>query len=640
MHRFSGLSRKNLTVCELYSQYVCKFHILCGILRVCGDVMSNKQSGVTDEVIHNKQFEEEFLHKQITPKTMICDYSRLKESLDGAWSFAVDQYNSALRAKWYLEQYKDSLNRNLPVDYNFDQWEKISVPACWNLMKERYFYYEGTGIYTRTFTYVKKEHDERLFLKIGAANYDTKVFLNSEYLGFHKGGSTPFFIELTEQVQAQNRILILVDNTRKQEHVPSVNKDWFNYGGIYRSVELIRLPHIYIKTLRIHIGPCENSQSKMGKTCEAYTKIQVTLQLNKVCDGTALCEIPELGVRISVPVTHGVGEVLIDAIPELWTPENPKLYEVHVSYMNDRITERVGFRFIEVKGRDIYLNGKPIRLKGVCCHEDSENHGKAVTDKEIRETIGIAKEMGCNYIRLAHYPHTERFAQIADEMGMMLWEELPVYWAISFENKGTQEDAQNQLTEMIQRDINRASVIIWSVGNENDDTDDRLKFMSDLVKKAKSLDATRLVSAACLINHVELVIQDRLMQYLDIVGINEYFGWYDPDLSKLSKLLEQSNPQQPVVITEFGGGAKFGQRGTVHDLFSEDAQEEIYKKQVEAIKNIPYIQGTSPWILFDFRCPRRMNQFQNYYNRKGLVTADKKHKKRAFFVMKDFYETY
>jgi hypothetical protein len=237
----------------------------------------------------------------------------------------------------------------------------------------------------------------------------------------------------------------------------------------------------------------------------------------------------------------------------------------------------------------------------------------------------------------SHYPHDARFARIADEEGVLLWEEIPVYWAIAFTNPDTYADAENQLSELVQRDRNRASVIIWSAGNENADTDSRFSFMARLVEKARVLDGTRPVSAACLINTTKLAIEDRLAEVLDIIGVNEYYGWYDPDFEKLARILENSNPRKPVILCEFGGGARAGHRGTEEDLFSEDRQEWIYKRQLDLISSCPYIQGMSPWILYDFRCPRRLNRYQELFNRKGLIDSDRKTKKRAFCLLSTFY---
>jgi beta-glucuronidase len=161
--------------------------------------------------------------------------------------------------------------------------------------------------------------------------------------------------------------------------------------------------------------------------------------------------------------------------------------------------------------------------------------------------------------------------------------------------------------------------------------------MSRLVDEVRAIDTTRPVSAACLVNHVENRIEDRLAEKLDIIGLNEYFGWYDPDYGKLPKLFENSNPDKPVFITEFGGGALAGHRGSIDEFFTEDRQRHIYEEQIRTFRQIPYLKGVSPWILFDFRCPRRTNRFQRGYNRKGLLAEDKITKKAAYTVLQEFY---
>jgi beta-glucuronidase len=578
------------------------------------------------ENIHNEQYEQPFHTKPLTHLTMIADNGREKEPLSGYWHFQVDWYDSCLRSRWFEENYQDAAGRYQPVDYSFDQWEKTPVPSCWNVQAEKYYYYEGPAVYTRTFKYVNKG-EQRVFIKFGAANYEAKIFLNKKYIGFHKGGSTPFFAEVTGLLQEINRLLVVVDNTRKTNAVPCRNTDWFNYGGLYREVELIRLPGTFIKDWAIHLEPDSNFQK---------IRVKLTVDGEKM-NGEALLAIPELNMAEKITVVNGCGAKTVESRPELWSPENPKLYDVTVAYAEDRIDERIGFREIKAVGTEIFLNGVRIFLKGVSCHEESVINGKAVTEAEIIENYRLAKEMNCNFMRLAHYPHSEKAARIADKIGIMLWEEIPVYWAIDFANPETYRDAENQLLELIKRDQNRASVIIWSVGNENADSDARLQFMSSLAKTAQQTDPSRLVSAACLIDHINSKINDRLADFLDIIGINEYYGWYDPDFEKLPRIFNNSQPNKPVIITEFGADALPGARGTADDLGTEDCQLAVYKRQVSLIQTIEYIQGTTPWILFDFRCPRRANALQNGYNTKGLLSADKQYKKPAFYIMQDFY---
>lgn len=573
-------------------------------------------------------YEKEYFEKLVTADSMIYDRFRKKESLNGHWHYAVDQYDTCIRQKWFEENYYDGGGNTLPVDFSFDEWELMTLPCCWNTFDKMYLLYEGNMIFTRKFLYAPQSDSERMILKIGAANYLCRVFINKKYVGMHRGGSTPFYIDITDFLQHDNRIIIQTDSTRRNEQVPPSNTDLFNYGGIYRDIELIRVPKIHIRDFKIALEP---------DGC--FNKIRASVRLSENIADTAVLAIDELGVTCEIPVSDGFGEAVFEAAPELWSPESPKLYDVTVSCAGDIVRDRVGFREIRVKGMDILLNGRPIFLKGISCHEDSVSNGKALTDEERIENIRHAKELGCNFMRVAHYPHSERMAQLADEMGLLLWEEIPVYWEVHFWAEDTYNDAENQLTELITRDYNRASVIIWSVGNENSDTDDRLKFMGDLAETAHRLDPTRAVSAACLVNFEKNAIEDRLEQYLDIIGVNEYCGWYTADLKMLPELFKNSHPEKPVIITEFGADAYPGLRGTITDKGTEDCQAFVYEKQVENIRRISYIKGMTPWILHDFRCPRRTSVNQRYYNTKGLLSADRKHKKAAFYVLRDFYDS-
>jgi beta-glucuronidase len=496
------------------------------------------------------------------------------------------------------------------------------------------FYFEGSGVYTRTFRYVPRAQGERLHLRFEGASYRTSVFLNGEFIGTHDGGSTPFNADITGTVKAENRIVVVVDARRSPCRIPMENTDWFNYGGIYRDIFLVRTPGVFIKDWFIRLVPDGT-----------FSTIKADVFLSeKTAGGKVLLEIPALGIREELAPLNGRVQADFSAKPELWSPESPKLYDVRIAYnvpasenAADAVRDLIGFREIKTKRHEIFLNGTKIFLKGICVHEDHERLGKTTTPDIIRTTIRHLKEMNGNYLRLAHYPHDARFARIADEEGVLLWEEVPVYWAVAFENPDTCRDAENQLTELILRDRNRAGVIIWSIGNENADTDARYSFMSKLAAKARELDDSRLVSAACLINHEKLMIEDRLAASLDVIGINEYYGWYDPDFDKLPRILANSNPGKPVLICEFGGGARAGQRGTADDLFTEDKQKALYEKQVATFKKCAYIAGTTPWILYDFRCPRRLNRYQEGFNRKGLIDQDRNTKKLAFEVMRKFY---
>jgi len=599
-----------------------------------------ENSGNYQPQIHNADYESEYLKQRLDVSGLINIAGRETESLNGKWNFAPDLYDTCRRAGWYRDERFDHSGREIPVDYDWEGWDKITVPASWNLEKPELHYFEGSGVYTRTFRYNPKTNDlqgkpgERLILRFEGAAYRTTVFLNGKLIGTHDGASTPFNADISNFVKTDNRIVVVADARRSPVRIPMENTDWFNYGGIYRDVYLVRVPLVYIKDWFVRLVP-------NGNFSDILADISVESTERTKANGKAILEIPELGIKQEIDVKDGKGAVKISARPQLWSPENPKLYDVIISYNGgesvDKVKDRIGFREIKTKGHEIFLNGKKIFLSGICVHEDHFALGKTTNTEIIRQTIRDLKEMNGMYLRLAHYPHDGRFARIADEEGVLLWEEVPVYWAVAFDNPDTYNDAENQLSELIMRDRNRASVIIWSIGNENADTDARLSFMSRLAQKAKALDDSRLVSAACLINHEKLQIQDRLADSLDIIGINEYYGWYEPDFEKLPKILANSNPGKPVLICEYGGDARLGQRGTVDDLWTEDKQKQIFEQQIETFKKCPYISGTTPWILYDFRCPRRLNRYQEGFNRKGLIDADRKTRKPAFYIMQKYY---
>jgi beta-glucuronidase len=578
------------------------------------------------EHLHNREYRKKYISKKISPDNAIYDHFRKRELLDGLWNHHIDIYDTCLRAEWFKEEKEDDKGFLLPWDYDYDKWETINVPSTWNTEKPEYLFYEGSMVYTRTFKY-ENEKSERVVLKVGGAYHNSMVFLNQEFLGYHEGGDTPYYLEISDKLKEDNRILLVVNNSRTPERIPTIFTDWYNYGGLYRSVEIFRLPETFIKGFKINLIPDSD-----------FKKIQVEVVLdggNPVQD--VRIRIPELDIDKSLTVNGHRGAMILEAGPELWSPESPRLYDVIVTAGNDEITERTGFREVKVDGVKIVLNGNSIKLRGVSSHEESVLNGKSVTDAEIRENFNLIKELNGNFCRLAHYPHTERAARLADEMGLLLWEEIPVYWAIQFENESTLINGRQQLSELIQRDYNRPSVIIWSVGNENPDSDERFTFMANLADHAHKLDGTRLVSAACLIDHVNNRINDRLAEKLDIIGINEYFGWYNPDFNQLEGFFQNSNPGKPVIITEFGAGAKAGHHGSRNDMFTEEYQQMTYEKQVLHIGKVDFIAGISPWILFDFRTPVRCNALQKGYNLKGLLSADKRHKKLAFYTLQDFF---
>ena len=243
-------------------------------------------------------------------------------------------------------------------------------------------------------------------------------------------------------------------------------------------------------------------------------------------------------------------------------------------------------------------------------------------------------------MRLAHYPHNEHAIREAERQGILLWEELPCYWTIDWTNKKTFSCAKRQLTDMIARDKNRANVIIWSIANETPHSDARDNFLSRLAQYARTQDSTRLISMAMEVtgasNYVNR-LHDNMSKYVDVVSFNQYIGWYR-DVNDAPKMKWEIPYNKPVIISEFGGGAVAGFHGDKEQRWTEEFQENLYVQNLAMLDKIEGLAGTTPWVLKDFRSPRRMEPVvQKGFNRKGLF-SDQGKRKKAFYVMKKWYE--
>lgn len=577
--------------------------------------------------LHDEDYAAPFTVPRATAEQLVAKTGRTTIPLDGDWLFATDLFDEGLRQRWFADEPVPVSQWTKPRDYDLDPQATVPVPSCWTTLRPEWSHFEGAGWYTREFTFTPCPGQERLVLYAGAANYEARVFLNGRFLASHLGGFTPFCVELTEALRPDaNRLQIQVDNQRRPDRVPMHHFDWHNDGGLYREVVLLPLPAVHIRDFGIGLVPDGT-----------FGRIMIDVTLSDPVNGEAIVDLPGLGIEHTLAVTGGRASAVIEARPALWSPEAPVLHDVSVRFGADTLHDRVGFREIRRDGRRILLNGQRLWLRGVCVHEDDVILGRASTEEDVRRRFRDARELGCNALRLAHYPHHERVARIADEEGMLLWEEIPVYWAIDFGNPATYTDAANQLAEMIRRDRNRPSVILWGVGNENADTDARYSFMSRLAAAARAADPTRLVGAACLINREAFRIEDRLAAHLDVIGLNEYFGWYEPDMEGLRRLVRNSAPDRPVVISETGADALAGHHGGERELFTEECQAAIFRDQIAEVREVDWICGFFPWLLYDFRSPRRQTRFQKGMNRKGLIAEDKATRKLAFDVIRQFY---
>jgi beta-glucuronidase len=563
--------------------------------------------------------------------------SRSTVSLNGSWHYIVDvqeegYYDYRMKpTPWgFFQNAKPQKPEDL-IEYDFDKAPVMQVPGDWNTQDERLFFYEGTVWFKRAFQW-HRNGNRRTLLYFGAVNYDTYVYVNGKLAGHHVGGFTPFNFDVTDMLrEGDNFVVLKVDNKRHAEAVPTQIFDWWNYGGITRDVLLVDVESVYIEDYNLQLASLE------GRL------LSFSVQLNKPLSGQQITlSIPELKIKKTLTTdAEGKAALSMKAKPILWSPATPKLYQVDIQLGSESIRDEIGFRIIETRGKQILLNGNPIFLKGISIHEEKPNGGgRANSTADAHTLLSWAKELGCNYVRLAHYPHNEYAVREAEHMGMLVWSEIPVYWTIAWTNADTYQNAERQLTDMIRRDHNRCNVIIWSIANETPHSDARDQFLSRLSQKARSLDATRLISMAMEVtaaNHHKNRLQDNMNQYVDVISFNQYIGWYR-DVNDAPKMEWEIPYDKPVIISEFGGGAKYGLHGAKNQRWTEEFQENLYRENCAMLDKIDGLAGTTPWILKDFRSPRRvLNGIQDYYNRKGLFSDDG-HKKKAFYVLKEWYQ--
>jgi beta-glucuronidase len=579
-----------------------------------------------------------FLSAQSASTVLVDVDHRQSLSLNGDWHFIVDPYATGLYT-FHHELRKDGFYLNGAaepgsdhlVEYDFAKSPTLKVPGDWNTQSPQLFYYEGLVWYQRDFDFQPKAH-HRTFLHIGAANYKALIWINGQHVCDHEGGFTAFDCESTQQLHAgKNFIVVAVDATRQADGVPTATTDWFNYGGITRDVSLTEVTDSFTDDYDLHLN-------------HERTAIVGWVHVQNPCPGAMITvAIPEANLSATSQLdSSGKGLIRIPATSlQLWSPERPKLYRILLSVGDDKLEDEVGFRTIETEGQNILLNGKPVFLRGVSMHAEAPiRGGRANNDKDVETLLGWAHELGCNYVRLAHYPHDQRMTRATDRLGIMVWSEIPVYWAEHFEESVVLEKAQQQLSEEIRRDRDKASVILWSIANETPNTPDRTRFLKTLAGSARALDSSRLVTAALLVRTEghDKYVDDSLGDALDVIGANEYIGWYEQHPKDADTTVWHIAYNKPLIISEFGADAKAGLHGEATERWTEEYQADVFRHQMGMLNRIPQLRGLSPWILVDFRSPRRMLPgVQDGYNLKGLI-SDQGRKKQAFFVLQNAYQ--
>jgi len=545
-----------------------------------------------------------------------------KCSLNGQWNCLPDLQDVGIKNKWF--HHKNL--QNLVSDFI-----PLKIPTSFNLI-EGYELFEGIFWHFFEFKLDSKYnptlYDYQLCFK--GANYNTKVWLNSFFIGEHNGGFTPFKFLVNKYLHEESNLLVVrVDNTRQKDGIPSLYFDWFNWGGIYRDVDLLILNKSRINDLRITTKLITKKKAKIEISYKIIGEVKLKWQISDCKDQS----VSQYG-KIDHKSSNGDLKLIIEN-PKLWSPDTPHLYQFQLlresSEKEILYQSNFGIRQIEVLNRSIYLNKKQIKLRGICLHEEYMPYGRTIPYEKRKEDLERIKALGLNSVRTAHYPHDESLIDIADELGLLILEEIPVYWDCSYKSRKTFVLAAKMLRELIKRDFNHPSVIWWSVGNEIPTSKPECsRFMKNLMNFARMHDSTRIVTFVS-----RKLTSDLFRRNADIATLNTYFGWYFGNVKMLSLILDWTYIplfHKPWIFTEFGAGAKYGVRDKVKSphKFSEEYQLRLLDYTIRTINSKEYFSGWFIWIFRDFKTILKNNEYQQGYNRKGIV-SEKSHEKKLMY---------
>jgi beta-glucuronidase len=546
-------------------------------------------------------------------------------SLDGNWKCKPDLKNEGIENEWYSHKNfnlkdKDLIDIKIPNSFNLLEGYEIYEGIFWHFFQ---FNLDSTDIQD-TFDYV---------IKFKGSNYISKVWLNGIFLGEFHGGFTPFTFTIKDRLKPNSNLLVVrTDNTRRKNQIPGYTADWLNWGGIYRSVDLQILNKNRITDVVIKTVLKSRKESIVSISYKIIGKISLNWQILDTDQKTLLYE-----GNISETLGEGNFSLTINN-PKLWAPDTPDLYYIKilstlpVSRDESLFKSHFGIRQIEISGIYVYLNKRKFYFKGISLHEEYMPYGRTIPYEKREEDVKNIKSLGLNAIRTAHYSHDEDLIEIADKLGILILEEIPVYWSCDFKSNETFKVAAKQMRNLIKRDINHPSVVWWSAGNEVPiEKRECSIFFKRLMDWARRLDDTRIVT---FVSH--RMFCDLTKRYADVGAINMYFGWYYGSPKMINTVIDIIHTpifNKPLFYTEFGAGAKYGFHVDWKEQtkFSEERQLYVLDYTIRTLNSKNYIAGWFIWIYRDFRAFLRQNQYQEGFNRKGIVSGEKNEKKLMYY---------
>jgi beta-glucuronidase len=554
--------------------------------------------------------------------------------LSGFWDLRFDPEGQGHQAGWVN---------------GFTGGRPVAVPASWNDQFENWRDYLGQTWYQTRFDLpwgwdATRQH---IGLRFGSVNYLAEVWLNGIRLGEHEGGHLPFAFDLTPYVQPENNVLVvrvegeLAPDRVPPGHVPPdpqhmfldqhqnfppTSFDFFPFCGIQRPVLLYATPPETIADVTV--------------VTELAGRVHVKVNLAGADAATARFSLRGTDVMAEAQVSGETVEVVL-AVPDaaLWSPDSPRLYDLTVELVQhgaayDRYTLPLGIREIKVDGDALLLNGQPIYLKGFGRHEDFPVTGRGYVPAVIVKDYALMKWVGANSFRTTHYPYSEQMMDLADRLGFLVIDETPAV-GLFFAEEGLERRLQlcrQYIHELIARDKNHPSVIMWSVANEPHSAVPAAKpFFRNLYDLCKSLDPTR---PATLVSHVG--VSEESFEFCDLLCLNRYYGWYnqsgrlDAGCVSLEAEIEAmyAKFKKPLILTEFGADTLPGHHAQPPEMFSEEYQADMLARYIQVLRGKPYVVGEHVWNLCDFKTSQGVRRMGSM-NLKGVFTRDRRPKLAA-----------
>ena len=552
-------------------------------------------------------------------------YLRIKETLDGFWQFAKDAENIGSREHW---------EKNFPL-----VCEIMPVPGCWDT-KTAHFDYDGIGWYKKTI-HLKKAGNA-LFNFEGVSGI-AEIFLDGKKLGKHNGSYTPFSFLKKSLSSGDHELIVKVDNFQHPGKVIPDYSDWHLYGGIFRSVSMEMLDKVWIKHLNVNYT-IENNQVILNPeiVIKNITSKSINDKLKLHLNNKLVGEV-DFSLKAGEEKRHSIklGKFKI----ALWSPESPNLHLVKVEYAGDDLQERTGFRTVEMRKNGIMINGELSKIRGINRHHEYGDSGFTVPPEITLKDFEIIKEMGCNAVR-NHYPIDRYAMDICDELGLLFWAEIPMWgrWPYVVAQKPYLKLAETMLEEMIENYINHPAIFTWSVLNEcATDIPDGEYTVKRLTDKARAVDPYHPITYASNKIHSDLGYK-----HIDLIGINAYPGWYDADKDKLAnwtaiieklnkKLKKERLSDTPVLVTETGAGAIYGDRSLEDRKWSENTQARILKDNISTLLAREDVAGVFVWQFCDIRCQTRdWERRPGTFNNKGVMDRFRR-PKMGYYTIKELY---